>query len=409
MSGIYLLIDYSVKFISGFITIGLIANLIGPEDFSSLITITNSALWISLILSFGLDRALLTSSLEKKLVLELSVFITFLKVLTLTLIIFFFAYFSINFQISVFLAIGLSYEFFDYYFRRDERFKIGAFARITSSIVALILRLIIVFYGVDNLNWIVFTYFIEYFFSFMLMIINIEKERRILGFKLSFPSIMEIQRSFLIGTPVMIAGSTMFFINYWPSLIGAYFFNLKDLGLFLMAQKLCDVTNIVQNAYHQSVAPKVILITKNLNQGELTGIKKIIKIGFIIGLITIILLYFLSFIYVDYILGEDYSEILNILPILLLGQFISIWSGSRSTILLGLNKTSLDLYIIVMSSFVTAVFLYFMSYFFYEFFSPLLLMAYTVLFGKFCVAFISPLFFSKGRLVIKSQLMFFTR
>ena len=201
----------------------------------------------------------------------------------------------------------------------------------------------------------------------------------------------------------------MFFINYWPSLVGAYFFNLKELGLFLMAQKLCDVTNIIQNAYHQSVAPKVILITKNFNKGDASGLKKIIKNGFIIGLLTIFLLYFVSFIYVDFILGEEYLEIVKILPILLVGQFISIWSGSRTTILLGLNKTILDLYIIVMSFFVTALFLYFLNYFFYENLSPLFLMAYTVLFGKFCVAFISPLFFSQGRLVAKAQLTIFAR
>ena len=406
MGGTQLLVDYAVKFLSAFITLGLIAKMLGPASFSNLILVINSALWVTLVFSLGLDRALLTSRLSRESVLHLTIFFTIVKVCVLLALALLATPYSVNFQFAAILAIGLSYEYFDFYFRRDYRFRVGAYSRLAASIVALILRLAILALNVNDLNIILFTYIFEYFCAFFLLLRAIYKEY-MLTTKLFYrmPEWSEVRKCLNVGVPVMGSGSAMFLINYWPSLVGGLLFNLKDVGVFIMAQKICDTTIMAQNAYHQSMAPKVVALSDQIVNRNLEQLQRIILTGFFVGLLSVALVYFLSFIYVRYILGMEYFEVLSVVPLLLVGQFISIWSGARTNILLGLRQASVDLQIILVSLVAVVIFFLLFEDLLSRSFSPIMIMAITVVFGKSIVAFVVPLLFPFGRVVVRAQLM----
>lgn len=407
MNGLYLLVDYIIKFLSSFISLGLIANAIGPVEFSKLISITNLAIWIALIFSFGLDRALLASRMKKEKVLQLALFLSASKIIFLLLIVLLGSQFSTKLLLSAFLAICLSFECLDYYFRRQGNFKIGAKARVTASVTSLIIRLFIIYTQVVSLEIILISYVVEYLLTFVILIRGICKDNLFKTLSFEIPSNQDVKSCFKIGVPVMLSGSSMFFINYWPSLVGSFLFNYREIGLFIMAQKICDATNIIQNAYHQSMAPKIIKLHEKIENNDLEFLRKIIRNGFILGLITVLGVYSLAFVYIDYILGSEYIQIFEILPFLLAGQLLSIWSGSRSNVLLALNNTKIDLYIILISTVITVFFFYLMQKVLFTSSSPMMLMCMTVVFGKFCVGFIVPYFFPYGKLVAKAQVQCF--
>ena len=101
----------------------------------------------------------------------------------------------------------------------------------------------------------------------------------------------------------------------------------------------------------------------------------------------------------------EYFEVLSVVPLLLVGQFISIWSGARTNILLGLRQASVDLQIILVSLVAVVIFFLLFEDLLSRSFSPIMIMAITVVFGKSIVAFVVPLLFPFGRVVVRAQLM----
>ena len=404
--GWQLFAEYTLKFLGSFITMGLIASQLGPSDFSSLIFIINAALWISLVFSLGLDRAILTSSVDRMSLLKISLVLTLVKVSLLALLALAIGQTSPKLQLAALLAIGMSYEFLDYSFRRDERFDVGVSARMQSNVVAITLRMAVLLLEVGDLTFYVATYFVEYLFAFLLLFRKVRSDlsgdsagRRRKPIEWQYvPSLVKV------GTPVMITSAAMFLINYWPSLVGGLCFGLQDVGIFIMAQKICDSMNLAQNAYHQSAAPRAVALSQKIESGNLYELRLMIRNGLITGAVAAIVIYALSFGYVTYILGEEYIAVFSVIPLLLFGQLVSIWSGVRTNVLLGMNKSLVDLYIVLLSLILVLLFFLLVSAMGWFENNGILLMTIGVLFGKIAVAFIAPLFFQTGRTIVFAQL-----
>ena len=107
------------------------------------------------------------------------------------------------------------------------------------------------------------------------------------------------------------------------------FFSLAMLGKYSLLVQIASIYTVLINSVNQAYTPKIMLMMKS--DGVMSVRKLLFKIDVLLSVFFIASCVFLMLIF-DYIVGEEYHEIKNLIPIASFSAFVQIYIISRSNI-----------------------------------------------------------------------------
>lgn len=175
----------------------------------------------------------------------------------------------------------------------------------------------------------IFVSIFSFLYIYKIFTLKIQKTGVINKNKYSFPIKELLDNSF----PMFFSSSLYLILSQIDTLIIAYYYSSKEVGLYSVAAKITLLGRFFLNTVSSIIAPKISKYYHSNNIEMLhTTIKNSLKLIRIVTIPVIIVIAILGK-FILSLFGQQFVEVYNVLLILLFGEFISAMFGSIGTII----------------------------------------------------------------------------
>jgi O-antigen/teichoic acid export membrane protein len=298
------------------------------------------------------------------------------------------------------VAITMTHETIDFYFRSQMNFHIGAISRLCGSVCSIATRLYLVFSNIAiHSDRILQSYMLEHTVASSLLFFFLLRERE-KGLKFSLTK--NIKKTLLplyqIGFPSMVTGILMFIINNLGALLAKATGELSSVGIIFASTRLVDLALPILGMFAGLRYPHNSL-EFNKNRDTYMGIQ-LHEIAMLtrVGLLLIPGICLGSYLATKLIYGAAYDGVVLYSTILSLAILPNANSGLRANHMILIKRTDVQMYTVSIS--LVATFLCWLGL---RFLGPISII-FSILMGRILFAWGIPLLFTSTRPYLSLQL-----
>ncbi|WP_318406936.1 flippase [Photobacterium leiognathi] len=330
------LFEKIIRLIITFFVTSYIAKSLGPALYGVFSLSQSVVSILAVISSFGLDYILNKefSSGEHKTneIIGTSLFLRFIGWVVSLFVAIPFLYFISTPGIYVFVYILMLIPLFQVsssisiYFTSKGCAQYNFIPNLLSLIIFSILKILVVYLDGSILS-LCMVFSIEQFLLLILLFLQLNKNG--VSFKSLKISKDIFNKLIKVSWPIAISSAIIILYSRLDQVMISYFLDSKNVGLYSVAVRISDISGFLPSLIVSSFFP--ILVKKKRDQTiDRNDLLKFFSIIFYSGLITVSFIYILSNYVVSIFFGEQYSEVINIMPLYLVSLLFS-YSGFAVT------------------------------------------------------------------------------